>query len=380
MGDHLDNGGPVTKVVFENATIRDVIGKAGRIAPTKGSGFDKAAGIVMEIDSTAQQIVVKATDTLIFYMEIADFVSIEGASTVWRMPSLVIDGICSKLPITSGKSVTFDDEGGNTIKMTSGRMRATIRTINSDYYPPWDAFEDSDLDTVASFGAAIQMVQWAAAKAGEPPLIGVHLDGEHVIATDRFKIAMAPCKAAPLYKPVTIPTGIFTPLMKSLGDVRIGITENQLLVQPDEATQIRAVIYGHEYPPVAKLIKRNEPNHVTFRKTGLLEMIDRASVFAMRDRTPLLKMFIGLQEIAVMMSDKELGLLGDVLEVPGYADHDRALICFNPDNLTGSLNNAPNDEITFWYDPAFPLKPVRIDGGSGYEALVMPRKEVSEGE
>lgn len=370
----------MTKVVFENATIRDVISKAGRIAPTKGSAFDSAAGIMVEVNAEEQQVVVKATDTLIYYMEVADFVSIEGPSVKWRIPSLVIDGICSKLPIQSGKAVTFDDEGSTTLKITSGRMRANVRTIDPQYYPDWDAFDDAELETVPNFGASIQMVQWAASKSGEPPLTGVHLDGEICIATDRFRIAMGPCKASPIYKPVTVPAGIFTPLMKTLGDVRLGIADNMLLVQPDEAIQIRAVIYANEYPKVTAVVKRAEPVGATFRKAGLLEIIDRAMVFAQRDRMPLLKMFIGLEEIAVMMSDKEMGLLGDVIEIPGHAQHDRVLICFTPDNLTGAINNAPNDEITFWYDPAYPLKPIRIDGGSGYEAIVMPRKEHSEGE
>jgi DNA polymerase III sliding clamp (beta) subunit (PCNA family) len=368
----------VTRVTFENATIRDVIGKAARIAPTKGSAFDKAAGILMVIDGDLNQITVKATDLDVFYMEIADFTEIEGSNTVWRIPSSIIDGICSKLPISSGKTVSFDDEGGGAqLKITSGRMRANVRIIDPSYYPEWDAFDPKDLDLVADFGARIQMVQWAAARAGDPPLIGIHLDGENVIATDRFRIAMAPCKAAPLYKPVTIPSGIFTPLMKSLGDVRLGISDNMLLVQPDDSIQIKAVIFSADYPNIKAVFRRNEDTSVTFKKASLLEIIDRAMVMAAHNRLPTLKMFIGQEEIAVMMEDVEIGLLGDVIEVSGQCQHDRMTILFTPDNITGALNNSPNDEVTMHYILGEPFKPVRIDGGSGYEALVMPRKKLT---
>jgi DNA polymerase III sliding clamp (beta) subunit (PCNA family) len=296
------------------------------------------------------------------------------------MPSSILDGITSKLPIASGKSVTFDDQDGNALKIVSGRMRATVRIMDHSYYPEWGPFDPSDLDHVSDFAARIEQVRWAAQKSGEPPLVGIHLDGEYAIATDHYKIAITPCKAAPLYKPVTIPASIFNPLMKTMGDVRLGLGEGQILVMPDDATQIRASIFANEYPPALGAFKRNESAAVTFRKQGLLEIIDRAMVMGQRDRTPLLKVLIGREEIAVMMTDKEIGLLGDVIETPGFAMHERFTICFTPDNLTSGINAAPNEEITLYYHLDEPLKPVRLDGGSGYEVLIMPRKEASEGE
>lgn len=371
----------MTKVTFENATIRDVIGKAARVAPTKGKAVDAASGILVEVDADKGEIIVKSTNTEIYYMEIVDSLSIEGASRRWRIPSTVIDGICSKLPISSGKSVTWDDNDSNEMLVSSGRMRARVRLMDPQYFPTWGAFDPSELETVPDFGARIQMVQWAASRNGEPPLTGVHLDGEMVCATDHFKIAMAPCKASPIYKPVTIPAGILTPLMKTLGDVRIGMGEGQLYIMPDDSTQIRTVIFGNEYPNVMRVMdQRNEDASVTFKRQSLLEIIDRAMVMGQRERVPILKMIVGEEEIAVMMQDKEIGLLGDVIETPGYAQHDRQTICFTPGNLTAGLEAGPNEEMTMHYRLNMPMKPVRLDGGSGYEVMVMPRKEQSEGE
>lgn len=367
----------MTSVTFENGTIRDVISKAAKIAPTKGSAFDKAAGIVMVVDPANDQVVVKSTNIEVWYMEIADTLSIEGAPVMWRVPSQILDGIASKLPIASGKTVTFDDSEGR-LKIESGRMRARLGLLDPTYFPRWDAFDPEGLEEVSGFGARMDMVQWAAAQQGEPPMTGVHFTGTHVVATDRFKIAIAPCEAPPIYKPVTIPAGIFTPLMKTLGDVAIGVSGGELLVMPDDSTQIRAVIYGHEYPPVINVLKRNEPDSITFKRTSLLECIERAMVMGQRDRTPCLRIIIGKEEIAVFMSDKEVGLLGDVIETPGYAAHKRVTIGFTPGNLTGALNASPNDQVTLHYWSDSPTKPVRLDGGSGYEVLIMPRKDLEE--
>lgn len=370
----------MTRVTFENGTIRDVISKASKVAPTKGSAFDKAAGIVMEVNVAAEQVIVKATNIELFYTEIADALVVEGKDTVWRVPSVVFDGITSKLPIGSGKTVTLDDTDDR-LSITSGRMRAKVGLISTEYYPVWGAFDSADLEEVSGFGARMAMVEWAAAREGEPPITGVHFNGELVMATDRHKIAISPCVSPVFFKPITVPAGLFTPLMKNLTDVMVGITENQLLLMPDSTTQIRAAIYGHEYPPAHKVLKRDETAHVTFKRSSLLECIDRAMVMGQRDRSPLLRIYLGDSEIAVFMDDKEVGLLGDIVDVPGYCEHSRFVICFSPSNLTGALNASPNEEVTLYYHPNESLKPVRIDGGSGYEVLIMPRKNADvEGE
>jgi hypothetical protein len=73
------------------------------------------------------------------------------------------------------------------------------------------------------------------------------------------------------------------------------------------------------------------------------------------------------------MEDQELGLLGNVLELPGQAVHDRFYIGMSPDNITSAMKASPNNEVSIYYTPGMPMKPLRMDGGSGYEVLIMPR-------
>lgn len=362
----------MTKVTFENATIRDAIGKAARIAPTKGSAFDQAAGIHMEIDAQNEEVIIRANNTEVFYMEIVDVVSIEGDSCVWLLPSVLLDGICNKLPITSGANTTFEADGA-TLRIKQKRMVANLRLMDPTYYATWEAFDPADLGPVSDFGGRLQQVQWAASRDGTPPLTGINLNGTHAGATDSFRVAITPCEVPQLYEPVTIPAATFTPLMKTLGEVRIGRTENQLLVMPDETTQIRATIYAAQYPNLAKVWTRAETNAVMVNKEHLLEMIEQAMVMGQRDRTPILKLILGQEEIAVLMEDQELGLLGNVLEVPGQCVHDRMYLGITPDNIIQALRACPNTDVTLWYTLGMPKKPIRMDGGSGYEVLIMPR-------
>lgn len=364
----------MTKITFENSTIKDVISKAARVAPSRGTAFDKAAGVLISIEHDGQ-VVVKATNTEIFYMEIVDTVSIEGGPLPhqWLIPSSLLDGVTSKLPITSGKTVTFDDEAGAQITIKSGRMVAKIRLMDSSYYPDWDPFEPAGLSPVSDFAARINQVQWAASRNDAPPISGINLSGSHIAATDRFRVAITPCEIADLVDPITVPATIFTPLMKNLGEVSLGVEGSHLLVMPDEYTQIRAVIFEGQYPKLASLFKREEPNAIMVKKTPLIEMIERAMVMGATDRAPLLKLIVGESELAMFMEDREMGLLGDVYELPGQCTHERFYIGFTPDNLKNGVAASPNEDVSLYYSFGMPMKPVRIDGGSGYECLVMPR-------
>lgn len=361
------------KVTFENATIADSIKKAARVAPTRGEAFDKANGLLMSLDSEEKTITLRTTDLDLHYLEVVDAVDVEGDGD-WRFNALILSEVVSKLPIGSGKNCTFEQKGGE-VHMRSGRTIAKFRVMDSTYYPKWEPFDPEQLEIVPDLGARIKQVEWAAMEDHETVYAGIHLDGEYVMATDRIRMAFAPCEAEPIYKPVTIPAGILKPVIANLRDVAIGIADGEFLLMPDVSTQIKTRIYDREYPPIKRLADSKVfPNKVTLRKASLLEIIDRAAVFSRRDRAPRLEMIIGKEELAVSCSDADLGLLGDVLEIDGQADHRRHKIYFTPKNLTDALNAAPSEEIDFYYDTtATKPAPVKIDGGSGYIALVQSR-------
>lgn len=368
----------MTKVTFENATIADSIGKASRVAPTKGEAFDKASGILMSLDADAGIVTLRSTNLQVFYLEVVDAVEVEGEGE-WRFPSAIIAAVVAKLPIGSGKQVTFEKVGGE-VHMKSGRTTAKFRVMDATYYPKWDPFDPDKLEMVPDLGARIKQVEWAAMEGNEAIYAGIHLDGQHVMATDRIRVAVAPCEAEPIYKPITIPAGILKPVMGNLRDVAIGIDEGMFLLMPDVSTQLKTRIYDKDYPNIKPLLDRELPQSVKLRKAMLLEIIERAEIFAMRDRSPKMTFIVGKGEIAVMCADVDTGLLGDAMELDGQCDHKRHRIVFTPKNLKEALTAAPSDEIEFQYDVDQPLKPVRIDGGSGYIALIMPRKETEGGE
>lgn len=369
----------MTKAVFETATFADVIKKADRVAPSKGNAFDKAAGIIIAVHPGDEaNVVVRATNLNVYSMEWVDFVELSGEPVEWRIPSRLFAQVIASLPIGTGKTVTLEEvtQNGKThLALSSGRTKAKFNLMQVEHYPAWSAFDPTNLIKADNLGGKIAQVEWAAAKSdADSQLEGVHFDGEHALATNRYRLACAELHIPDLPASVTVPAGILGQILKQTGEVMIGVTEHQLLLMPDDSTQIRAILYGGEYPKVERIMNREYPDILKVRKTPLLEVMTRATAFAGADRFPKLRVFIGREEIAVMMDNEEVGLLGDVVEVAGYATHPRVEMFFTPQYLIDAVTFAPSEEIEIHYDHENPSRIVYIDGGSGYEVWVMPRK------
>jgi DNA polymerase III sliding clamp (beta) subunit (PCNA family) len=369
--------------VFETATIADAVKRADRIAPSKGQAFDKSAGIVFDIDADTGLVVVRATNLDIYSMEWVDTVSVGGETATWRVPSALFAQVLKGLPIGTGKEVTLEDKTDGRVRqllLTSGSTRAKFNLMMTDHYPEWEVFDPTGLIEVDDLGGRVAQVEWAAGIKEEPPLSGIHIDGEHVVACDRYRLAVAPLKIEELDAPITIPAGILGQVMKSEGTASIGVRDGQLLIMPDKSTQIRTIVFGAEYPPIERIKKRDHPQTVKLRKTPFLEVANRVSGFAGNDRFPKLQMFFGKEQIAMMMNTKEVGAIVDIIETPGYCDHERFEIAFTPKKLLDAINAVPNEELELFYDTENATAIFRVDGGSGYEAWVMPRREPTPAE
>lgn len=365
-----------TVVTFEAGTIGDSMKKAARVAPSKvGSAFDKAAGIVLDIaPGSNTPCIVRATDTSIFYFEILDVLKAEGNPVRWRLPSQLISNVLGTLPATAGKQVTFTQISSSQVEIKSGRMTAKVILNANPYYPEWEPSDSAGLTVAPNFGGNITRVEWAASKPGPPPLNGVHLDGTHIIATDRYRIARVPC-LIDLPHPVTIPAWSVGSLLKQMGDVLVGFGGNLFVAMPDDYTQVKTIVLGDQYLDLKKVIAREFDEQVEFRRAELTERITRAVNFAGADRAPILEMFIGQSEVAIMLQNQEVGLFGDVVEVPGQASHRRVKLRFTPQMLLDALSNAPNDKVILKYNPNNTNLPVSIDGDSGYQVWIAPRQE-----
>lgn len=368
----------MTTITFETATIADAIKRAVKVAPGKsGHAFDKAAGVLLEIDPENDACMIRTTNLDAFHAEVVGVLFSEGEPDRWRLPSQLLGNVVGSLPPKAGAEVTFTREG-NTITIRQGRMKSTMRVMDDDSYPDWELFDNSNLTQVAALGQRISMVEWAAEPSGTPPLCGVYLDGEWAVATDRYKVVRVPCKIENMPKPVLVPSGILGQTLRAMGETSVGYSGHQFLLAPDNYTWLTTTVYDADWPDLSKIYNFEYDGQVQINKADFIEKLGRSSNYAGADRNPLLRTFWGKGEIALMMENTEVGLFGDVIEMPGSLDHRRLEILFTPKLLLDCLNNAPDQKVTVHYDIAendpVTRPTIRIDGGAGYQAWVMKRR------
>lgn len=364
-----------TVVSFEAGTISDCMKKAARVAPSKiGSAFDKAAGIVFDLDPNSKlPCVIRATDTQTFYLETIDVVNIEGEKVRWRLPSQLLGNVIGTIPALAGRQVKFEQISPTQVQISSGRMRVKLNLNTNPNYPEWEPADSLTLTEAPNFGECVTRVEWAAAKSGLPPLNGVHIDGEYITATDKYKIARVPCKID-LDEPVTIPTGVGN-LVKQAGDVKVGMDDKLFVVAPDEYTQFKTVVFGSEYAPIERIASMTFEEEIKFNRSELIDKIQKATNFSGSDRMPVVELFLGREELAVMMENMEIGLFGDVIELAGQAEHKRIRIRVTPDMMIGALSHSPSDMVTLKYSPSATNRPILIEGDSGYQSWIVTRSE-----
>lgn len=360
----------MTKVTFETAALADALREAALVAPTRGEAFDKAAGIVLEIQR--DQVIVKSTDLRLWYMQWITPIAVDGDPVKWRLPSKIFSQVITKLPLDSKTRVILT-QVGNVLKFQHGRKRGEFTLMDMTSYQEWLPFDPDDLTEVPNMAQQINLVEWAASGGTNVPFTGVHFTGDEVVATDRSKVARAPLELD-INEPLTVPAGLLGRIIKVTDDVKAAADEHQLMLMPDEQTQVRCLKYGVEYPNISVVLNPSRPVYVKVQKAILLDAMEVAASFIVGDRLPIMRTFWGEQEIAVMLANEEAGHLGDVIDVPGQAIHDRVEIKFDPAHIMSALEHCPSQEITIGYDPGNIKKPLYIDGGDGIGFWVAPTR------
>lgn len=370
----------MVQAIFETAAIADSIRKASSVSPNRGRAYDRFGGIIFELvpDEEQPTAIIRATNGEVFYMEWLSALQIEGDARVWRLPSALFSSILNSLPIGSGKTVKIEEVPrglGSYLQVSSGRVKAKVNIMDSSLYPHWDAFDPDDLMPITDLGSRITKVEWAALKT-EPPLSGMHFTGNEVLATDRYRLAVMPCVVEHMPHPITVPAGLLGSILKQTGDVGVGFSDTQMLLMPNDTTQVRVTIYDAKYPGVAGLMNRERPQRVTVGKTALQALISRVTVAVATDRLPALNLFFGKGEIAAMAEDQNANSIGDVLEIPGQADHPRVKILISPKNLVDTLQAAPGETVTIGYDISNPMGLIHVTSGPHYEVWFMVRRNL----
>nr|DAK84355.1 MAG TPA: DNA polymerase sliding clamp [Caudoviricetes sp.] len=366
-------------VEFTNATLADAIKRANIVAPTRGRELDMFKGFVFDVSPDDEFVTLRTTNGVLYYTEFLYPTKIECTEPMsWRVSSLSTHGIVSNLPVTG--SVKFKDEGGK-LRITSGRMRATIPLIRGGDYPDQEEFmfEPEGMYPMKGLGESLDRVGWAVAADGLPPRAGVYMDENFLCATNGRVLARVPIeyKFATDRNNIVMPYSIVAPLLRSIEELEVGVLGSNLIISPTEDIYIKCSLFEDRFDPVNRIMEKEYPESCTFDKETILGVLSRVSKIGASDRQVNLDVYIVGDLMTLSIKDKDSAEeIEESLALTAEATHEMVRFMFSIDYFTDAITKAPGKDLTMHYNPDKTGAVVKFEGAMGYEACVVPRIEV----
>lgn len=366
----------MSKVTFDAASLADAVGKAARVAPSKGPAFDRAAGILFEVDFDTRIASIKATDLDISYVQRVEYLQAEGNSCTWRVPAQLVAGSVNSLPLGSGAQVElFDKEGWLYIK--AGKFLGKFAMMDPQTFPILESFDTEGMMPANEFAQKAEQVAWAADTGKQSPLGGVHIDGKNLVGCDKYCLAITPCEI-PIEEPVTVPLWNLAGLLKSASDVRMRAADTKLLLTLDAETRATSTLVEGAFPNYHGLRRDSFAGKIKVNKTELNDALNRLMTLVRAERQPRLNItFSGegmFREIILDMDIAQVGRMRD--SVTGEMEFDSVFnYTFNPTKLMSAIDACKGDQITLGFgsqDANSAKKPLCVQDAGGYECYVMP--------
>jgi DNA polymerase III sliding clamp (beta) subunit (PCNA family) len=363
----------VTKCQFYVATFAAAVERAARIAPNKGIAYDKAAGVILKVDPDEQSACLLSTDLEVMYREeICDVKDYGDEAVEWRLPSDLFSGIIGGLPLD--KNVSIRDDGPRQVRIQCGRKQAKLRTMAADLFPQWSRVDRSALKPVPSFAHRVSQVAWATDRDAAP-LTGVHIDGTHLTATDKYRLARVPCDV-PVDEPVTVAMRVLAPVLKGLlGDVCIGATARHMLLTVGDEIEVTCVLYEKKFPSVAKALREDFTLTAKVHRETLVDSVSSMLVLVKQERYPRMEIDFEEGAISMFMTVPEVGDMNDIIEAELEGTFPFS-VTYNPEFILRALE-ATSGEYVYWGLGPNRMQISRIKDGD-YIAYLMPLAQLAQ--
>lgn len=370
------------KVTYEARELARAFDLCNRVAPTaKGGAWDKAAGMVMDINrSGVTTLLATDIDTAVNVVIQADsFDEVPTEGVRWRVSSLFLAPFVKKL----SKSVTFThDSARNALVLKSGTSKLLVPLMDHSEYPTFHQPPGEAPVDGANLVQLAERVMWACDVNGRmsgSPLAGLHADGDNVIGCrhEGMSVLEVPLE---LSGPITFPAQELIGLLKGLPDVRISADEQKLFMWLNDTDWISSSLIVAPYPNYSKLRRDNYEHTIRVPKGELMDCLDRMSIVASQDRAdmPKVTLTISQAKFHLKLVVKDVGDNDESVKII-EGPEEPFVISFSLGFLVDAVRNVDGNAFEFSFgvkgDPAkSPMSSCRLTDETGWEALLMPRR------
>jgi len=157
-------------------------------------------------------------------------------------------------------------------------------------------------------------------------------------------------------------------ILKDDGEVKISLSENQVLFDTGETKLVSRLIEG-EFPNYEKVIPEEAKNKVVVNKGAFLAALKRVALFTTPE-SMVLRLELGKDKLVVSKSSPSLGEAREEIDCE-YKGKEIS-IGFNPGYIIDLLKSAEQETLDF--ELTDPDKPGVVRLGSEYVYVVMPRQ------
>jgi DNA polymerase III sliding clamp (beta) subunit (PCNA family) len=360
---------------IQAATLHDALSKASKIAPTKGSAFDRAAGF--HLTFTDSGIEIRATDEEMTYWQFieADTINETGIRTVYRLPSVMLAAFVASLPMNSDQHLVrflHDPAKPREIHIKFGKTKLGLKMnlITGGSYPEWQPIDFVGMTEAQELASRIESVVWACDESGH--FAGSHIDGKFLTSINgRSMAAMTVCEID-VDAPVTALLKPLVPLLKLGTEIRIKVVESRIYVALDDKTQITSTVINKPWPNmVDALQKRPLPNSFSVKRQRVIDAINRLMIVA--DRTPVCHITVKDGQLDFLLKS-DSGEMSDACVTNDSEHTEDHLYKYNPAWVIKIFESFSCAMVKVRYNPETPTKhPFHLsDPASGYEAWLMP--------
>lgn len=348
--------------------LHEALQRAIKIAPTKGAGFDKAAGLLFDIEPG--EITIRATD-----LERTFYQRLPSADTQrpfsFRIHTHIAKFVAS-LPMGGDQDVRFHiDHGTGRIEVQYMKSPTKIKVPQIvGEYPTIEWHEYDEMDNAFELSSKLSSVAWATEDSASGTLAGVMMNGEWIEALCSKQMARIKCDVT-TDAPVIAILKTLAPLIAQGSRVRIKAQDSRIVVALDETAQVTSSTVLGQWPNLTERLEKIElPNSFKVNRQRLLEALSRVTAFTNGDRFPRINFLVMDDRIVITLTEAKDGDITDVIALSGKTGQGECEFVFNPVWLQRAIDTFPGAEIQCHYaDNKMPLK--LSEPMTSYTALIM---------
>lgn len=373
----------MNEFVFSPNDLSRSFDMANRIAPTaKGAAWDKAAGMLFEIetDGTARVISTNLEVSSNMVFKCLSMTNPIEEKIAWRMSSIILSSFVKKL---QDEIRVTHDETNSVLIFRSGESKLTVPLIPSGDYPVLSQPPtDSPPVDGASLSELASRVMWACDQTnrGGSVLTGLHADGDYIVGCRHEGMSLL---EAPLdiKEPITFQARELIGLLKGYDNVKISADDGRIFLWLSDTDWVSANLIIEKYPKFKSLRRENHYGTVRVDRSLISECMDRMSIVAAADRGDIPKVCLTITKdnLHLKMEIRDVGESEESIPVIGGPDEPFS-IYFSLGLITEAIRNSDGSHFDFSFgiddEPSggSGMSSCLISDETGWEATLMPRR------